>query len=144
MSISIDLGLKSYTIEDAECNEVGVIRFNPSDPGLLARWEEASEQMRLLAKEPVTDAAGIAELDKRIKEQMDYAFGTPVSGVLFQSVSSLAMCANGKMVLENVLSAFEPIIKEAMTGAAKASAQRMRKYTEKYENTDAGLAPGQK
>ena len=31
-----------------------------------------------------------------------------------------------------------------MTGAAKASAKRMRKYTEKYENTDAGLAPGQK
>ena len=107
MSISIDLGLKSYTIEDAEGNEVGVIRFNPSDPGLLARWEEASEQMRELTKEPVTDAAGIAELDKRIKEQMDYAFGTPVSEVLFQSVSSLAMCANGKMVLENVLSACE-------------------------------------
>ena len=100
--------------------------------------------MRELTKEPVTDAAGIAELDKRIKEQMDYAFGTPVSEVLFQSVSSLAMCANGKMVLENVLSACEPIIKDAMTGAAKASAQRMRKYTEKYENTDAGLAPGQK
>lgn len=41
--LNINLGLKSYEICDTDGNTVGVIRFNPSDPGMVSRWKEVQE-----------------------------------------------------------------------------------------------------
>ena len=41
--LNINLGLKSYEICDTDGNTVGVIRFNPSDPGMVSRGKEVQE-----------------------------------------------------------------------------------------------------
>ena len=83
------------------------------------------------------------ELDKRIKEKIDYALGSSVSDVLFGGLSCFAMCEDGKLVFEHILDALSPLIEEAQTTAAKAAEERIKQRTEAYEGSAAGLAPGQ-
>lgn len=75
---------------------------------------------------------------------IDHAFGTPVSEVFFQQVSSLAICEDGSMVLDHVLQAVEPIILEAQKTAQANSEARIKAHTGKYEGKAIGLAPEQR
>ena len=83
-------------------------------------------------------------LDREVKAQIDHAFGTPVSEVFFQQVSSLAICEDGSMVLDHVLQAVEPIILEAQKTAQANSEARIKAHTGKYEGKAIGLAPEQR
>ena len=142
--LNINLGLKSYEICDTDGNTVGVIRFNPSDPGMVSRWKEVQEFINGFDEKEYHTPEKIGEADRAIKEKFNYAFGTDVSSVLFQNVSSLALCEDGRMVLENVLEAVQPIIEEAMKVAQKNSEARVRARTVEYEGSKKGLAPGQR
>ena len=145
--LKIDLGLKSFEVCDTDGNTLGTIRFNPSDPGLLPRWKDAEKRVRELASTPEGEydtADGLAMLDREVKAQIDHAFGTPVSEVFFQQVSSLAICEDGGMVLDHVLQAVEPIILEAQKTAQANSEARIKAHTGKYEGKAIGLAPEQR
>lgn len=148
MALSINFGLKSYPIEDEDGNVLGAIRFNPSDVGLATRWESARKAIKEATDTMPKSGDGmleaLGELDTQVKAQLDYAFGTPVSAVLFQQVSSLALCGDGRMVIENVLDALAPVVEEAQQTAVKAGEARVKAKTAKYEGTTRGLAPGQK
>ena len=92
-TLKIDLGLKSFEVCDTDGNTLGTIRFNPSDPGLLP-GKAAEKRVRELASTPEGEydtADGLAMLDREVKAQIDHAFGTPVSEVFFQQVSSRAL-----------------------------------------------------
>ena len=146
-TLKIDLGLKSFEVCDTDGNTLGTIRFNPSDPGLLPRWKDAEKRVRELASTPEGEydtADGLARLDREVKAQIDHAFGTPVSEVFFQQVSSLAICEDGSMVLDHVLQAVEPIILEAQKTAQANSEARIKAHTGKYEGKAIGLAPEQR
>ena len=137
--LKIDLGLKSFEVCDTDGNTLGTIRFNPSDPGLLPRWKDAEKRVRELASTPEGEydtADGLAMLDREVKAQIDHAFGTPVSEVFFQQVSSLAICEDGSMVLDHVL--------EAQKTAQANSEARIKAHTGKYEGKAIGLAPEQR
>ena len=146
-TLKIDLGLKSFEVCDTDGNTLSTIRFNPSDPGLLPRWKDAEKRVRELASTPEGEydtADGLAMLDREVKAQIDHAFGTPVSEVFFQQVSSLAICEDGSMVLDHVLQAVEPIILEAQKTAQANSEARIKAHTGKYEGKAIGLAPEQR
>lgn len=146
-TLKIDLGLKSFEVCDTDGNTLGTIRFNPSDPGLLPRWKDAEKRVRELASTPEGEyntADGLAMLDREVKAQIDHAFGTPVSEVFFQQVSSLAICEDGSMVLDHVLQAVEPIILEAQKTAQANSEARIKAHTGKYEGKAISLAPEQR
>lgn len=146
MAIKLDLGLRRYDLEDVDGNPIGTISFNPSDPGLLPRFETARDNIVAITKQAtdVNSAAKIDELDKQIQAQLDYAFGSPVSRVLFASVSALAICEDGTLVVEHILDGLLPLIEKAMPAATAATNARAAKYTAKYEqDARAGLAPGQ-
>ena len=154
--ISIDVGLKTYEVCDADGNVLGTVTINPSDMGMVGRAPEAMENIQALAekaKKVETDiknsnemdaAKTIAEIDRSIKEQIDYIFGSSVSDVLFGGVSCLTTCDNGSMVLENVLNALEPIIKVSRETANANRQKRIAAHTAKYAGHSAGLAPGQR
>lgn len=142
MELKIDRGIKSYDIVDADGNPAGTIRFNPADPGLAGRWEAVLKELEPLKETDVTITQTL-ELDKRVKEKIDYALGGKVSEVLFGGLSCFALCEDGKLVFEHILDALEPVINEAQTTAAKAAEERIKQHTEAYDNSTAGLAPGQ-
>jgi len=144
MQFNIDLGLKSYDVIDADGTLVGTIRFNPADPGMAARWKEMENAVNDVKMWSMDTPEAIKAADDEIKTKLDYAFGSPVSEVFFGKVSSLAICADGRLVLETVLEALAPIVEKSIKEAEKKTKKRMEKYTGAYKNSDAGLAPGQK
>ena len=146
-TLKIDLGLKSFEVCDTDGNTLGTIRFNPSDQEQPPRCKDAEKRVRELASTPEGEydtADGLAMLDREVKAQIDHAFGTPVSEVFFQQVSSLAICEDGSMVLDHVLQAVEPIILEAQKTAQANSEARIKAHTGKYEGKAIGLAPEQR
>ena len=138
----LDLGLETFEVQDSEGNVRGTICFNPSDPGLAGRWDAVQKR---LAERPegLQGMEDIAQLDAELKAGIDQAFGSPVSGVLFGPVSSLAICADGEMVIEKIVDALTPVVLGAMKKAAEQREKKLGKYTAGFEGTEAGLAPGQ-
>lgn len=152
-SVVIDLGYQSYEIKNPDGEVVGVIRINPSDPGLAGRWQKAEDVMeRCRAQVEAELAAGKSEVDvwplaleasDKIKNAIDYAFGSKVSDIFFGGNSAFALTQSGKTVLENVLDALAPILQNAIETAAKKAQKRMEAHTAPYQGTTKGLAPGQ-
>lgn len=142
MELKIDRGIKSYDIVDADGHPAGTIRLNPADPGLAGRWEAVEKELEPYKGTDISISETV-ELDKRIKEKIDYALGSSVSDVLFGGLSCFAMCEDGKLVFEHILDALSPLIEEAQTTAAKAAEERIKQRTKAYEGSTAGLAPGQ-
>ena len=145
MELRIDQGVRRYEVKDQDGTLIGEVRFNPADLGMAARAEEAKNTLSALVESIPPDAGVeiLSEIDQKVKAQFDYIFGSPVSAVFFSGVSSLAVCADGSLVMENVMEAIGPIIEEAQRAALEASSKRVTKHTRAYQGTDKGLAPGQ-
>lgn len=143
MALKIDLGLRAYEICDADENVIGVIRFNPADMGFVSRWQEFQSCAETLGKTPPTTPQELANKDAEMKALLDKTFAAPVSDVLFQGLSCFALCVDGRFVLENVLEALVPEIRDSISAAHKESEKRIAKHTAPYEDSTAGLAPGQ-
>lgn len=112
------------------------IEFNPSDPNIVTRFEEASKtikkaqtQFENITESNVLDA--IRALDNLIRQQIDYIFDYPVSEVVFGNTSSFSTC-NGIPYYERFLNAIMPIIENAVKKEGQKSKARISKYTEKY------------
>lgn len=151
MQLTIDRGLQSFEIFDADGTAIGTVRFNPADVGMLGRLDEARKTMEeaeaaasaAVARQGDDAPGAIAHLCAQIREAFDYAFGAPVSGVLFAGVSPLAICDDGACLCEHVLESFAPVIEEAQAAAIKASNERISKHAGAYQGSAVGLAPGQ-
>ena len=143
MALKIDLGLRTYEICDADENVIGTIRFTPADMGFVSRWQEFQTSVETMLQNPPSTPKELDDKDVQMKALIDKVFAAPVSDVLFQGLSCFAMCADGCFVLENVLKALVPEIKEAIVAAQKESEKRMGKHIAAYEGSTAGLAPGQ-
>ena len=148
MELKIDRGLKSYEVKDIDGTLLGTLYVNPADIGIAARLEEARRAIQQLADGLAADAdAGvdqIIEVDKLIREQINYIFGSDASSVFFKGVSALALLPDGTMVFEKALQAAVPIIEDAVGKAVKASQKRVQKRAGADADTARGLAPGQK
>lgn len=126
-SIKFDSGVKEY-----EINNNGVLRFNPSDPNVYARFFDATEQIQVIEEELVRkgkEASGeaavryIQEADKKVKELLEHVFGPGNDfDKLLGGVNLLAVAANGERVVTNLLQALMPIIEE---GAKRCAGQKI-------------------
>lgn len=143
MQLKIDFGLRSYELADPEGNVLGTLRFNPSDPGLAARWQDFAAAVEKVTAQPPDTPAAMRALDADLKQALDAVFAAPVSAVLFQGQSCFALCGDGSFVLEHILDALAPVITEAIQTATDASARRVAQHTAAYDHSDRGLAPGQ-
>ena len=88
MELKIDRGLKSYDIEDADGTPLGTIYVNPADLGIAARLDEARKAVQALADGlgDDVDAEKIGDVDRQIKEQVNYIFGSDASAVFFKGI----------------------------------------------------------
>lgn len=143
MALKIDLGLRTYEICDADENVIGVIKFNPADMGFVSRWQAFQACAENLAVNHPNTPQELEAKDAEMKDLLDKTFAAPVSDVLFQGLSCFALCVDGRFVLENVLEALVPEIRDAIVAAQKEAEKRIAKHTAAYEGSTAGLAPGQ-
>lgn len=145
--IIFDNGVKEYQI-----NDNGVLRFNPSDPNVYARFFDAAEKIQQIEKDltkkgkALVKAEGneeengeaairlMQEADKEVKDLLNQVFGEENDfDKLLGGVNLLAVAVNGERVITNLLQALMPIIEDGAkrcadqrVGAAVASAKKNR------------------
>lgn len=130
--IIFDSGVKEYQINDS-----GVLRFNPSDPNVYARFFEAAEQIQEVEKNLTKSGADLQdneksgeaaillmkEADKKVKDILGNVFGPGNDfDQMLGGVNLLAVAGNGERVITNLIQALVPIIEQ---GAQKCAAQRV-------------------
>lgn len=129
--ISFDSGIKEYRI-----NGTGVLRFNPADPNVYARFLEAADKIGAVereisarAQQGEDDGAAavklMAEADRQIKQILDWVFGEKNSfDKILGGVNLLAVAGNGERVIANLICALEPILISGAEECARRTAQQ--------------------
>lgn len=125
--LNFDTGLREYRVGS------GVLRFNPSDPNLYARFLEALEALTALETElSGAEAADgtqvlqlLAQADSRAKGILAQVFAGNDLETVFSGVSLLAVGDNGQRLLTNFMNALEPILREGVRRCAAAEAARL-------------------
>ena len=133
-NIQFDSGIRSYRI-----NGDGILRFNPGDPNVYARFLEAVDKLKdVEAKltrqaeehENVEIVALMTQADEKMKQILNEVFGGDNDfGQILQGVNLLAVADNGERVITNLFAALEPVLVEGAKRcagelAAKAKAER--------------------
>lgn len=115
--IEFDNGIKTYKIGG------GTLRFNPSDPNLYGRFLDALDNFQALEAMLSQGEEAIETLrvvDKHVKQALQTVFG-PENDLepIFGGMNLLAVGDNGHRILENFLSALEPILTEGALRCAR-------------------------
>ena len=124
-NLTFDSGVKEYRVGE------GVLKFNPSDPNLYARFLETLDSLAGLEKElsgtsGQETVAALARADRHIKERLSYVFG-PGNDLeaVFGGVSLLAVGGNGERLITNFLAAIEPVLSRGARACAAAEAAKL-------------------
>lgn len=135
-SINFNTGYKTYAINEDESN---VVRINVADLSLKSRIKEMYTRiLELEVKykdvEKPTDEE-FAEVDKAIKSEINYAFGTDICTPAFGLLNCMTILPeSGKSVVQSFLEALLPIIQNDIEEYAakikKIDDKKMKKYLE--------------
>ena len=127
--ITFDTGIEKFQLPG------GVLRFNPADPGVYARFAESCELLRQLEQDMAAElSAGnadvlaiMARVDKTVKESLGRVFGPGNDmDALLGGVNLLATAADGRPVIEHFLQALEPVLLDGAKRCARAQAAAMQ------------------
>ena len=135
--IMFDSGVKEYKI-----NGGGVLRFNPGDPNVYARFLEAADKIRDVETALTEQAKGLEEqdsgkaavllmahADKQMKEILSWVFGENNDfDKILGGVNLLAVAGNGERVVTNLFAALQPILVE---GAKRCAEDKTREAVAK-------------
>lgn len=133
--LTLDTGIKEYQIND------GVLRFNPADPNVYARFldmqkrldeiaDESQKRLSSIDTEGITDEeAGILgiekckDLDAELKALFSHTFGEGNNfDEILGGVSFFAISTSGRWVVEELLLLLQPIVNEGAQSCLKRKA----------------------
>ncbi|MBR4108727.1 MAG: hypothetical protein IKK41_00155 [Oscillospiraceae bacterium] len=149
-NIQFDSGIEEFRI-----NGTGVLRFNPGDPNVYARFLEAAEKIQSLEKDLILQAQKIsgedsgeqtvklmAEADRQMKEVLDWVFGNGNSfHKILGGVNLLAVAVNGERVITNLLYALQPVLVAGAQACAKEKTEEAVKKA-KARRGEETIEPG--
>lgn len=130
--LNFDTGVEEYRLQGG-----GVLRFNPADPNLYARFLEAEAELkqmesRLSAKAAQGEDTGAAvidllgQADREIKALLNRVFLGNDFDKALGGVNLLAMTGNGERVVTNLFAALEEILTAGAERFADAQVERLR------------------
>lgn len=134
-SINFDNNFKTFCLNEDENN---VIRINTSDFGIFERFEEVKKDLENLQQEAKQiessenedglQCSHFGEIDKKIREKINYVFGSDVSTPAFGTARCFSF-SNGAPMFENFLNAVIPIIEKDMAIEIDKMQANIGKYT---------------
>lgn len=118
-----DSGIKEYQMPG------GVLRFNPGDPNVYARFMDATEKIRTVEQEMAAKAKILSdkgaentgeevlkimrETDQKMKAILNDIFGHGNDfDKLLENVNLMAVATNGDRVISNLINALQPIMED--------------------------------
>ena len=128
-NIKFDAGIEEFGLGG------GVLRFNPGDPNLYARFLDTGDKIKALEKELVEKASAcdsenapqelirlMQQADRDMKAHLNHVFGQGNDfEKLLEGVNLLAVAGNGQRVITNLFSALEPIL---VRGAERCAGEK--------------------
>lgn len=134
-TINISTGRKEIAIK-RDGVDVGSVFFSPSDASIIKRIREVQDRLKDINVELDTEELDAAlgkadEVDKQLRDAIDYAFDYPCSEVVFGAGYSFTT-AKGVSAVQQFLTGALDIISKEMTKEAEASKKRQDKYLAKY------------
>lgn len=133
-----DSGIKEYQI-----NGKGVLRFNPSDPNVYARFMDLLPKIQEIEKEMNQQAAAVdstsekageetlrimKEMDSRIKAVLNDVFGSENDfDEILEGVNLMAVASNGQRVVANLMDALQPIMEAGVKKCVKSEVDTAKK-----------------
>lgn len=131
--LTVDLGLQEFEINGE------VLRFNPSDPNVYARFAEAAQRFGEIERRMVEGAAKSADdsvnadgrqtllamknADREIKTILGEVFGAQNDfEKIFGGVNVMAVASNGERVITNFIAAISPVLVEGAKRCAREQA----------------------
>lgn len=144
-----DDGLRTYELPNGK-----TIRFNPTDPNIYKRCQEAFENIKNLEAElksekveldetgkPLEDTAYdmVQRMDAEIRKLTDYALNADVSDLVYGEQSTFALVGNGDYLFISFLDCITKMAKQEMERAFQGN-----KYTSKYRGKKNRNKRGQK
>lgn len=140
--IQFDSGIQAFQLGSG-----GVLRFNPCDPNVYARFLEAAGKIKALEEDLTAKAKGLegqdcgsaalellTDADKKIKQILAWVFGGDNDmDKALGGVNLLAVAGNGERVVTNLFQALQPVLvagaescarEKTEAAVAKAKARR--------------------
>lgn len=128
-NIKFDDGYKRYILNG---DENKVIRVNVTDFNILDRYNKAQADMQALIADMQTNKDAtpeeIASYDKRIRENINFIFGSDVCTAAFGTANCMSVVSNGSMLFESFLNALMPQVQADMDISLEAAKKRTNKY----------------
>lgn len=130
-----DIGVQEFRL-----GNTGVLRFNPSDPNVYARFMKAMDKLPAIESELVEKAKCLEqsdseepngtevlrlleEADLKVKQLLNDVFGGGNDfNEILRGVNLLAVAGNGERVITNLLAALQPVL---VNGAEQISKQKV-------------------
>ena len=131
-SINFNTGVKRYAVNGDENN---VISINVSDINLYKRIMDAKG-----AFEPIVSRLDHEEntpelyyqVDREIKEKLDFVFETDISSHAFGDVNCLSELEDGSLLFMSFFEAFAPMVVKDINAAKEGFAQNQEERFKKY------------
>ena len=133
MELTIDTGLKTYTVKNTQGKKIGELVFNPTDTDIIKRYDEVIsklDQYELLIKEN-NGPESVVMVSDRIKQDITYIINGDSDIAFFRVQSPLTMI-NGKFYFENVLETISAVIKREFNIEMQKTTKRIKQYTGSY------------
>lgn len=140
IEVKAKTGAEQLRILDEHDRELGILSFYPTDLNLSARIETGTKEIESILKvakdktqimEEKDFLAEVPVIDVRLKEQLNYIFDTNVSS-LFGETNLLTPTADG-FLIEGILNAILPVIKDCIQKAADQMEKKKDKYLGAYK-----------
>lgn len=149
-TITIDDGRESFSIKNTQGEEIGVLRFRPSDPSIVNRYgkaltiiNDALETAKRKAKEKHKSGSDdgdkisaisetLNELRPSLLEALDRLFEPNVSDAFFKDIDPFVVM-DGHFYCEIVVKKIGEIISSRVGCEVKKLSERAAKYTHVYE-----------
>lgn len=147
-NINFDEGYKEFTINN---DENRIIKFNPSDIGILSRFDKASkiinDKMNVIDNDVELNTDGsvkntqknyeeavelVNNINELIKEQINYIFASDVADIVFGLQSPIST-VKGKPLFERFINAAYSFIEKDIKEEQKESLKRMKEYQKEYK-----------
>ncbi len=139
-NLSFDDGYKEFTINN---DKNRVIRFNPSDMGIVGRIQEAYNKIEDAGKEVEEvklkndgspfdgleeTAEKIKKYDTAIKEAIDCIFNSEICDIAFGKQSPISLVGNGKFLWEAFLECIIAMVEKETKKKVELSKAKIGKY----------------
>ena len=146
LRIVVDDGRKRIPIENMSGDEVGVFYFNPTDMGIIARFNETVSTLDDIVEplqnidinaDGTTDVrnaemmAALQDAESRLYSACDYIFGGNMSEAFFGKINPFSPIG-GVFYFENALEQLGAFISDQFGKETQKVNKRVTKYAKKY------------